>query len=411
MKKNLLLLLLVTGIATINLSASGPGFGDTPDFFSKGSWRFGIFNPLSFNSGSYKADGEKRYNYTDYGFKVSADYFLYDGIGAGLMIKYGSEREKDVDDDKDSYSDFMLGLRLIYGTSLGGLNLYARTQFGFGSEVNKYTVNDDTEKYTDGILRTGIEFGSAFPLGEDNHITVDPHIGFKYTKYTNRDMTSDVHKDSELYLGVRLSVNLGCDDVIYDCSNDFEDALERVSKGRNVFEYSNKLDIYTLTHKDEYDFGFGTEEDKDRENEINLRLSYKRAIFDRVLVGASFSTYTYSYNYLNDDDEVSKGTSFFIGPVVEVHPFSQPLLGNFFIEGSIGIGSSKNKYEDVDGTTEYKYSQFNSDVNIGFDYGLSDFLSLVTRIGLESNTNKNKDTDFKTNSTDGYFSVGTRISF
>lgn len=393
------------------LFASGPGFGEVPEFFTKGNYRFRIFNPLSFNSGSYKSDGQKRYNFTDFGFKASADYFFYDGIGAGLMFRYGAESEKYVDDDKDNFSEFLLGINLIYGTSLGGVNLYARPHIAVGSELYKYTENGNTEKYKYGIFRAGFEIGSPIPLDEDNHITLDPHIGFKYTKYTNKDLTSEVYKESKLYLGARLSVNLGCDDIINDCSNDFEDALERVAKGRNVLEYSNKLSIYTLTYKDEYDTGLETQEDKDRENELNFSLAYKRAIFDRVLLGVSLSAYTYSYNYLNDDDEVNKGRSVLIGPVVEVRPFSQPLLGNFFIEGSVGLGGSKYIYEDATGTTERKYSEFNLDLNVGFDYGLSDFFSLVARVGIESYSDKNKDTDFKTSSTNGYFSVGSRISF
>jgi hypothetical protein len=391
--------------------ASDSEQGDEPGLFTQGTWKVDLYNPLKFQFGTYGIDGEKEYNWTDLKFKSAADYFFLDHFGAGIKFSYDREVETYPDDDVDKWSELSVDLSLLYGNSFGGFNLYVKPFVGFGTEVYKYeyTGGSDEDKY--GLIRTGVEVGSPFPIGANGHITLNPYVKFQYRKYTYKEVTSDIYTDTKFYAGARLSVFLGCEDMLCDLKTNFENATDRFAQGRNVIEAYSKIRLYQQNFKESWEAVGETQEDKDRERGFHIGLNYKRALFDGLLVGGRLSVFAESYDYLEDETYIQKSSGFKFGPVVEYHPFDQPVLGNLFVEGGASFGAEKNSYEQPSGEDEFKFSVVMVDLSVGFDLGLSEYWSLVSRIGFETEVNKASDEDTKANTTNGIFAVGLRHSF
>jgi hypothetical protein len=81
------------------------------------------------------------------------------------------------------------------------------------------------------------------------------------------------------------------------------------------------------------------------------------------------------------------------------------------VEGGASFGGEKNKYEQPSGNDEFKYSTVMLDLSAGFDLGISDYWSLVGRLGVETELNKDGDGEGKANTTGGILAFGLRHSF
>lgn len=380
--------------------------------FDEGSLKFSLSRPLDIELGSYKYDGEKQSNFTNINLRGMGTYFVKKGIGVGGGISIDRERDKNENGYSYTDSEVLFSLHGVYGTQVGNINSYVQPSIGFGRYTSEDKYDNVSNEYKEGIFRASLKVGALLPIGENTNTFFSPHVGWRYTKYTDSDNSSNFTTSSKLFIGGGITVAIPTRDIPCDCNTDFADVTERFSEGRNILEYSNKFRLSGYSYKEEYDNDFGESyADEDSETNFKLNIAYKRAIANRLFVGGFLNTDFEKYDYEENPEYTNNYSQILIGPAVEYHPLEDIKLENFFVEALIGVGSSKSTYKEGSTTTEYSYSRLTFDLSAAYDYGITSNISVVPRIGYEIGQSKNKDTDVKSSTSNIYLGFSTRINF
>lgn len=379
--------------------------------FDEGSLQFGLYRPLELELGSYKNDGEKGNNFRNINIRGQGTYFFKKGLGAGVTIDLNSDKDKDDENDNSStYSNNTMSFHIIYGTQVNNINVYVQPHAGFGRYLSEYEYGSFSSEYKEKIFKAGIKGGVLLSIGEGTNTYFSPQIGWDYIKYTDKDNSTDFTSTSDFFIGGMIAVVIPTQNIPCDIGTNFENVSSRFTEGRNIFEYTNRLDLSFLGYKEEYEDGGQTYEDKDKETDFSLNLSYRRGIADRLFVGGFINTDFENYDWDEDPDYTQTYTNFLIGPVVEYHPIQEVKLENFFVDAMLGFGGSKNKTKEGTTTNESKNSRLTFDLAAGYDFGITNNISLVPRAGFEYGHSKNKDSDVKYSTSNFFISISTRIN-
>lgn len=132
-------------------------------------------------------------------------------------------------------------------------------------------------------------------------------------------------------------------------------------------------------------------------------------VFDNLVIGAEVTFSTGKFKS-DDSDFKSKNTTIVASPFVRYY-FGKTKIKPF-LEGSIGLGSSKSESEnfpigdDIVNSTETRTSIFAYNFNGGVAIFLNDFVSIDLGVGYFSTSSKNKDNN------DGNFrNINNTIAF
>jgi hypothetical protein len=178
-------------------------------------------------------------------------------------------------------------------------------------------------------------------------------------------------------------------------------------------ELNNKFSFSNYNYKEEYEDGFGeTAEDEDSQVDFRFGVAYKRAVIDNLFVGVDFYVNTDKYDYKEDQTSTYSSTSFYIGPTAEYYPLTQQKLSNAFIGTSLTFGGLTTKSDNAGNTNESKYSRINFDLYAGYDYGITERISIVPQFGYGIFKSTNKDDKDDTYANGGIFlGAETRFRF
>jgi len=78
---------------------------------------------------------------------------------------------------------------------------------------------------------------------------------------------------------------------------------------------------------------------------------------------------------------------------------------NLYLQAGYGFGFDKDKI----GSTEYKYNTTNLSINLGFNHFFGKHIAFTPKIGYESETFKNTDTDVKNKQSGIGFGLGCSL--
>lgn len=408
---SILIFLLSTG--NIFAQPKKREIGSAVSTIKAGDLMFDVSKPISFLLGSSYSDGNKINGFADIKFMGEATFFVSDRVGIGGDLNVTQFNRNPISGNTSKNSEMSIGASFTYVAPVGTINPYIKPSFGVGRNKSSSGSNGSTYTSKDGIFRFGVEAGSLIELGDFSNTLFKPHVGWAYSKSSSKENDNYSRSFSGFFLGAGLVINLGLDELDCDCKNGFENAATRFNSGASFLEYNNELSASRYKYISEYNNPISneTESDEDSQNSFDFEVSYRRAIADRLFVGANVNLYGSAYDYKTTPVSKSNSTGFYFSPVVEYHPFETTKLINAFIESSIGLGSSKNVWEDGTNNSEVKYSNFDFNLLAGYDFGILNGVSLVPKFGLGIDSSKNKETDYKTSNIEFGFSLATRVYF
>jgi len=129
----------------------------------------------------------ENYKYSEFFFNPAAGYFITDHlVGGGFLDIYFETYKYSGSDNKDRYSQFILGPILrYYILSFGKLNPYAEARLGIGTykETNKYSGTEDSYRETYSSIRLGV--GSTYFVTEG--FGIDAFLGYDYDAWTSKE--------------------------------------------------------------------------------------------------------------------------------------------------------------------------------------------------------------------------------
>lgn len=359
--------------------------------FAKGSTFYDLSNDLSFNWKKLSNDDVSAGNKNRTSLHLDATYFLVDNIGVGIGIS--SKRTREKYDDIDNIQTRTLGsVNAMYGRSLSGiLNIYGKAAVRGGWDKYKYDYMGSSEESRYNEFGLNFEVGAPFNFKDESGLLVTPFLAYDYGVSKNDD-----YKDitSGICLGARLNFSLPCASYAHGCDEIEQFSENKYSKGTNVIGGSTLFSFNLGSKNDKYT-GDGTYnyDEKYSNAGARIRAEYFHYIINNVAIGGELRLRTSSEKN-KDDDSKQSDFSWMVMPQV---------LGNFPVKGVMhntfgfigyGFGMEKQKETNTE-TSETKYNTSDLTIGLGHNIFLTEGLSLTPIVDYSMYTQKNSDTDIK----------------
>jgi Outer membrane protein beta-barrel domain len=358
--------------------------------FSKGINNFTIQQ----NFGFTRTKPENSDNHSrQIGLNLDYNRFIVDGFAVGAQLDFSSLRTEISNIDVIKSTEVMLYGNATYGhTFSGGLNLYGKASVGFGSSKSTYT-SFPTDKSD--LFGYKLEIGSPIHLfnGGGNYIT--PFVSYNFLQQKDDGAK---YKVNGFDFGFRFENYSPCSAYQCDCKKGRRLSANMYDQGRSFIGYTSMGD-----------FGFGNTKSEPGNNETDVsggsfNLEYGYYISRDIALGAGLS-----WDGSSEKDDFGKTTNSALSfmPMITLNAPTKDCFENFFLQGGYGFGFDKTKI----GSTEYKYNTTNLCINIGFNHFLGKYLAFTPKIGYESETFKNTDTNAKNRQSGFEFGFGGSLRF
>jgi hypothetical protein len=152
------------------------------------------------------------------------------------------------------------------------------------------------------------------------------------------------------------------------------------------------------------DYGFGNTKSEPGNSESDIsggsfNLEYGHYIARDIALGAGLS-----WNGSSEKDNYSKTTSSSLSfmPMITLNAPTKNCFENFYLQAGYAFGFDKDKT----GSTEYKYNTTNLCINLGFNHFFGKHIAFTPKIGYESETFKDTNTNAKNKQSGIEFGIG-----
>ncbi len=358
---------------------------------------------------NWKADGEDDGGSNYVGVDYNLTYFFLDNIGAELKIDYSRNGYNDVDEDKDIYSDFTVGLAGVYGTNINDmLNAYGKLGFEVGTSKTVFKDEESETENKENVFGWRIEAGLPIDILEKGRLFVTPVIGYRSRSYS---FDEGKQTDGSFYIGGQLNVALGCLDYACDMRNDWELSEDRYEQGTSFIggSFYTRLNAgsWTTTYDDT---GFGESEFKSSQNRFKFSGEAFYYVLDNIAPGASLYFNTSTSSPENSDNKNTSSSWRFVPMVIANAPVEGPLNNAFAV---IGVGVGQNSYKSEFNGNETVSKDFVLDIcaGVGLNVFFTDNLAYTNKLLYEFNSYNDNDNDFKSSQSGLKFSTGLNFYF
>ncbi len=320
------------------------------------------------------------------------NHFFGNGFGAGIQLDLSSQKnETGVGTFKTN--DWMAYVNAIYGHSFDNFNLYLKGSVGIGKGKdvgNTFSNESDLFGYK-------VEVGSPVHLfnGGGNYFT--PFIDYRYVREKDNSGTTANHTFG---LGFRLENYSSCSSYQCDCHHGRGFSKNIYDRGRNFIGYS------TMGH---FNFGnstytFNNSKSKTDVSDGLLELQYGHYIIPDLAIGAGFSWNTQTNK---SGSSKSSHTELLFTPLITANLPIKNCWNNLFVQGGYGFGSEKFS----SGSFDQKNNQSQVCVNLGYNFLVTDHLSVTPMAGYDWDKSKNTTTDATTKSSGPDIKLGAALWF
>lgn len=391
--KFLLCVVLIAPLAVVAQPETNKWINYYP--FQKNSWGFPLQRYIDLERYTdFDDDGTKLGHGTDFNLSFDKTYFLARNLG--LSLDYCLDWWCEGDDY--SGRDWTGKLGVVYGTRLTDhLNLYGEIGGIYGR--NREEQGNNVDKYSS----SGFYVEAGLPIHLDNSVFFTPKINWSSVTY-NYDDGKEVRNGFGFAAG--LESYMGFNDVMCDHHKGFSLSKDKYTHGNSYFNFQTMGNLRFGNSETTYDNSPLTSE-YDFTN-VRVGLNYRNYIADNFALGAKLNYRSRSQEGQNNENTTS---SFSFSPRATYNLPLKNGWNNWFFEGGVGFGSSKNEFQVGTIINEIKYSNFNYGIWTGYNFFFSERLALTAQIGHKWATQKNTDTDVKTETRSLNLEIGTQYNF
>ena len=317
--------------------------------------------------------------------------FIVDGFALGVELDLSSLRSEIGNIDVVKSTQVMLYGNATYGHTFdNGFNLYGRAAVGFGSDKTTYT-NFPSNK--NDLFGYRFEVGSPIHLYNDGGNYITPFIRYNHLQQKEDGVKSSLNQFS---FGFQFENYSSCSGYQCDCSHGRSFSSNMYEQGKNFIGY---------TSKGEYGFGKSEPDPGDPKIDISggsFNLEYGYYITRDIALGAGLK---WDGSTEGDGTDKTTNSSLSFMPMITLNAPTKDCFENFFLQGGYGFGFDKTKF----GSSEVKYNTTNLCINLGFNHFFGRHIAVTPKLGYESETFKNTDTDVKTKQSGFEFGFGCSL--
>jgi hypothetical protein len=337
--------------------------------FEKGKWNFDLRRNLSYSHFNNYSNEVKYAETNRISVDLGANYMFGKGIGAGLDLSYGSNKQKNESGSESSNNDWMLWGNFLYGRSLGTkFSWYGQASVGYGGDKQEFvpvsgTPNEDESntlgfRITSGVVLP-VQLGPAY---------LDAHLNYKRFCVDYEDGEESINRFG---IGLNLMGALNANEF----GGHNQPLNLRYRQGQSYIGYHSRA---------MYSFGNSTEKFNNLPNEFESDFSGGKLEFD------------YNYFFLNNfyggvdfkwECDVSKpgnqpgyefhNSDIMVKPRIGLNwPVSGP-LHNFYTEVQAGWGRETFKIDDNGNVNEFKDKTSSYGVYLGYNFFISSQLAIT----------------------------------